>query len=339
MANTQNKILFLIAFIFASCTNTSNEKEPQNIPEGMVHVPKGVFNMGGKSTQAEADEFPNREIEVSAFLLDKAEVTNEQFSNFVASTGYRTIAEREIDWEELKKSVPKGTPKPPDSLLQPGSLVFKATQNAVNLSDYSLWWDWKVGADWKHPEGPQSGINDRMNHPVVHIAHEDAEAYATWAEKRLPTEAEWEWASMGGLQYAKYPWGNDPVSQAADKANFWQGIFPYKNYETDGYLGTAPVMSFPPNGYGLYDMGGNVWEICHDKYHANAYSIESRTIDPQGPLKSFDPREPFLEKYVTRGGSFLCNDSYCSGYRSARRMSVASDSGLNHTGFRCAKSI
>lgn len=339
MANAFHKILIVVVTVCTACTSTSQRPQIADIPEGMVVVPKGIFQMGGKSAQAEADEFPNRRIEVSAFLLDQTEVTNAQFSLFVEATGYTTVAERPIDWEELKKSVPEGTPKPADSVLQPGSLVFKATQTAVNLSDYSQWWEWRIKADWKHPEGPESDIKNRMNHPVVHIAHEDATAYAVWAKKRLPTEAEWEWASMGGIENAKYPWGNESAEISFDKANFWQGIFPFQNHEKDGFLGTAPVKSFPANGYGLYDMAGNVWEICHDKYHANAYGLKGETKNPQGPTKSYDPSEPFLEKYVSRGGSFLCSDSYCSGYRSSRRIGVDADSGLNHTGFRCAKSL
>ncbi len=206
----------------------------------------------------------------------------------------------------------------------------------------SQWWHWTVGANWRQPEGPGSSIAHRMDHPVVHISWEDAQAYASWAGKRLPTEAEWEWAAMGTVKNAKYPWGDESIEEAYDKANFWQGIFPFRNLEKDGYYGTAPVKSFQANGYGLYDMAGNVWEWCQDKYRYDAYKADRAkgTVEnPEGPRKSFDPAEPMIEKYAMRGGSFLCNDSYCSGYRVARRMKSSKDSGFNHTGFRCVRDI
>lgn len=308
----------------------------------MVYIPSGTFTMGGKSDQASPDEYPNHEVTVSAFFMDEHEVTNRQFMEFVEATGYKTIAERPIDWEEMARQLPPGTPKPADSVLAPGSLVFKATAGPVNLRDYSQWWEWVIGADWQHPEGPGSSVEERMDYPVVHVAYDDALAYAQWAGKRLPTEAEWEWASMGGDTKAKYPWGNESVETAFTKANFWQGFFPYENEEKDGFFGTAPVKSFPANGYGLYDMAGNVWEWCSDKYHEAAYQMDEQkgTVkNPAGPEQSYDPNEPYAVKHVVRGGSFLCNDSYCSGYRVARRMSSSHDSGLNHTGFRCVKQI
>ncbi len=195
--------------------------------------------MGGKSEQAYYDEFPRHEVTVSAFYMDKTEVTNAQFLAFVEATGYRTISERDIDWQEMKNQVPPGTPKPPDSVLLAGSLVFRQTNQPVPLNDYSQWWRWTTGANWRQPEEPGSTIEDRMNHPVVHIAWDDAQTYAAWAGKRLPTEAEWEWASMGGNQENKYPWGNTSVEDASDKANFWQGMFPYQNHLLDGFYGTA----------------------------------------------------------------------------------------------------
>lgn len=311
-------------------------------PEGMVYIPGNSFEMGGKSPQADADEFPRHTVRLNPFWMDIHEVTNRQFSDFVKATGYLTVAERPIDWESLKKDLPAGTPKPPDSLLQPGSIVFKATAGPVPLHDESRWWIWVIGANWRFPEGPASSVQNRMEHPVVHIAWEDANAYAQWAGKRLPTEAEWEWAARGGLKDPVYPWGNESAAQSAHRANFWQGKFPYQNSEADGYSGPAPVKSFPPNGYGLYDMAGNVWEWCADWYHAEAYKIagqQSVSINPSGPQKAFDPREPYALKKVMRGGSFLCNDSYCSGYRVSRRMKSTVDTGLGHTGFRCAKDL
>jgi len=335
--------LFLLGFLACSGPKQSSEittlDQGEN-NEGMVFIPGGVFMMGGKSDQADKDEFPRHEVEISAFYMDATEVTNSQFRQFVEATGYQTIAEKDIDWEELKQQLPPGTDKPADSVLLAGSLVFKATEGPVDLRDYSQWWVWTVGADWLHPEGPGSSLEGRMDYPVVHIAWDDAVAYAEWAGKRLPTEAEWEWASMGGLEDVKFPWGNEPAEQAFDKANFWQGFFPYQNLEKDGFITAAPVKSFPPNGYGLYDMAGNVWEWCQDKYHYQAYSEDESkgaVSNPTGPRDSFDPAEPYVPKHVIRGGSFLCNDSYCSGYRVARRMKSSKDSGFIHTGFRCVK--
>lgn len=336
-------LLIVVVTISACSTKVSQEEPPTEVvtpPDGMVLIPSGAFTMGGKSDQADADEFPRRDISVSAFLMDETEVTNTQFEAFVEDTGYVTIAERDIDWEEMKKDLPSGTRKPADSLLRAGSLVFTPTDGPVDMSDYSQWWRWVTGADWRHPEGPTSTIENRMDHPVVHIAWEDAKAYAEWSGKRLPTEAEWEWAAMGGLSDSKYPWGNTSVEESYDKANFWQGFFPYENLEKDGFYSTSPVKSFPANGYGLYDMAGNVWEWCSDKYRFDAYRIskqEKLLSNPSGPAESYDPAEPYVEKFVLRGGSFLCNDSYCSGYRVARRMKSSKDSGHNHNGFRCVK--
>ena len=338
-------LLFTLGLAFVllgTCQKSEQEKATQDPPSGMVLIPGSSFLMGGKSGQADPDELPRRKIRVDAFWMDETEVTNEAFLAFVVATQYVTVAERDIDWEEMAKTLPPGTPKPPDSVLAAGSLVFSPTDQAVPLHDVSQWWQWTVGANWRHPEGPASNIADRMDHPVVHIAWEDAAAYAEWAGKRLPTEAQWEWAAMGGQKDVKYPWGNTPISEAANKANFWQGAFPYDNTEADGYFATAPVKSYPANGYGLFEMAGNVWEWTADNYHYQAYRLTStpeEIINPQGPEQSFDPQEPGMPKRSMRGGSFLCNDSYCSGYRVARRMKSSPDSGFNHTGFRCVKAV
>ncbi|MCB0566820.1 MAG: formylglycine-generating enzyme family protein [Phaeodactylibacter sp.] len=332
-----------IPFLLFSCTNSpAGTTARGDAPQGMVYIPGGTFLMGGKSEQADPDEFPRRNVQVAAFWMDEHEVTNRQFAEFVEKTGYVTVAERPIDWDEMAKQLPPGTPKPDDSILQPGSLVFQPTKAPVNLQDYSQWWVWTTNANWRQPEGPGSSIEGRMNHPVVHVSWEDANAYAQWAGKRLPTEAEWEWAAMGGLDDPKYPWGNQSPEEAYQKANFYQGLFPYQNTGEDGYLGTAPVKSFPPNGYGLYDIAGNVWEWCADKYHHEAYSLtrsERLLVNPQGPEAALDPMEPLVPKRSMRGGSFLCNDSYCSGYRVSRRMKSSEDSSFNHTGFRCVKDV
>jgi len=342
----QNRVIVvIISLAFGICCDQKEENRNasiSNAPSGMVTIPQGSFTMGGKSEQADPDEFPRHQVNVSAFYMDMTEVTNAQFIQFVEATGYRTVAERDVDWEEIKAQLPPETPRPPDSVLRAGSLVFKSTDGPVNLRDYSQWWNWTVGADWRHPDGPESDIENRMDYPVVHMAWEDADTYAKWADKRLPTEAEWEWASMGGLNDVKYPWGNESVEQSFSKANFWQGLFPYENLERDGFSGAAPVKSFPSNGYGLFDMAGNVWEWCQDKYHVAAYEEDAQkeiVTNPQGPRESFDPQEPYTPKYVIRGGSFLCNDSYCSGYRVSRRMKSSKDSGFNHTGFRCVKDL
>ncbi len=308
---------------------------------GMVLIQGGVFEMGGDNEQASPDEFPKHTVEVTPFYMDVTEVTNAQFSKFVEATGYITTAEKKPDWEELKKTVPPGTPKPPDSLLVAASLVFKPTGGPVNLNDYSQWWSWVKGASWKHPEGLGSSIEGKDEYPVVHVSWDDAMAYCQWAGKRLPSEAEWEFAARGGLVNNIYPWGNEHINAGKPKANSWEGKFPYFNEKKDGFIELAPVKSFPPNGYGLYDMAGNVWEWCSDWYDYNYYKQlgGKRTVNPHGPEKSFDPQDPYTPKKSLRGGSFLCNDAYCSGYRVARRMKSSPDTGLEHTGFRCVKDV
>ncbi len=306
---------------------------------GMKRIPGGTFAMGSHDAQGRTDEFPVHQVQVKGFWMDETEVTNEAFARFVKATGYITTAEKAIDWVELSKQVPTGTPKPADSLLAPSSLVFVPTTGPVDLNDYSQWWAFKRGADWRHPEGPGSSIIDREKHPVVHVSWDDAAAYARWAGKRLPTEAEWEWASRGGLHGKIYPWGDESVNKAPYKANSFQGHFPYEDQALDGYkTTTAPVKSFPANGYGLFDMAGNVWEWCQDWYRHDYYKNSPR-LNPKGPSTSSDPDEPGVAKRVMRGGSFLCNDGYCSSYRSSARMKSSPDSGLQHTGFRCVKDL
>ncbi|MEO8406436.1 MAG: formylglycine-generating enzyme family protein, partial [Chitinophagaceae bacterium] len=267
------------------------------------------------------------------------EVTNAAFQKFVKATGYITTAEQKPDWKELKKQLPAGTPKPPDSLLVAASLVFTPPSYGVNLDDATQWWSWSKGANWKHPHGPDSDIKGKDNYPVVHISWYDAMAYCKWSGKRLPTEAEWEYAAGDGAIHHQYPWGEENIDAGKPKANTWQGDFPNKNTMHDQFYGSAPVKSFQPNLFGLYDMAGNVWEWCSDWYRNDYYSQQhGLSIDPTGPVDSFDPMEPTVPKKVVRGGSFLCNASYCKGYRVTSRMKTAPDTGLEHTGFRCVRS-
>jgi formylglycine-generating enzyme len=326
---------------FAHVANNSDVKPQSNQSHaGMIWVAAGTFMMGGDNKQAAADEYPKHKVSVNGFWIDATEVTNAAFAKFVKATGYITTAERKPDWNELKKQLPPGTPKPDDSLLVAASLVFKQPGRAVPLNDYAQWWVWKKGADWRHPHGPGSNIKGKENYPVVHVSWFDAVAYCKWAGKRLPTEAEWEWAARGGLKNNIYPWGNEPVDTGQPKANTWQGSFPNVNTIKDKFFYTAPVASFKPNGYGLYDMAGNVWEWCADYYNNKYYATISNpngVSDPKGPAISYDPDEPYAKKRVIRGGSFLCNDSYCSGYRVARRMKSTEDSGMEHLGFRCVQ--
>jgi len=307
--------------------------------EGMVLIPGGVFDMGGDNDQASEDEYPKHKVKLSSFYMDITEVTNAQFRKFIEATGYITTAERKPDWEEIEKTLPPGTPRPADSMLVAASLVFKPAAGPVDLSDYSQWWSWVKGANWRHPEGPGSSIEGKDDLPVVQVSWDDAQAYCKWAGKRLPTEAEWEFAARGGLINNIYPWGNEHINTGGPKANSWEGKFPYLNEKRDGYVTIAPVKTYAPNGYGLYDMAGNVWEWCNDLYHADYYKqlAEKLTTDPRGPAGSYDPQEPYTLKRSLRGGSFLCNDSYCSGYRVARRMKSSPDTGLEHTGFRCVR--
>jgi formylglycine-generating enzyme required for sulfatase activity len=273
--------------------------------------------------------------------MDEHDVTNTEFAKFVEATGYVTTAEKKPDWEQLKKELPPGTPKPDDSVLVAGSLVFTPTSQPVPLDDLSAWWRWVPGACWRHPEGPGSNIIERGTHPVVQVSWDDAVAYAKWAGKRLPTEAEWEFAARGGLEGKRYPWGDEFRPNGKYMANTWQGLFPVTNTAEDGFVGTSPVKSFPANGYGLYDMAGNVWQWCSDWYRPDYYEQLAKagglTNNPRGPDTPFDPSEPNEKKRVHRGGSFLCNDQYCSRYIVGTRGKGEVNTGTNHLGFRCVK--
>jgi sulfatase modifying factor 1 len=295
--------------------------------DGMMWIPAGTFWMG--SENGKPDEQPVHEVTIHAFWMDKTEVTNEQFKKFVDATGYVTVAERAPKKEDF--------PNTPQEALVPGALTFHALPEG-STDDSASWWRWTPGASWRHPEGPDSTIEGREKYPVVQVAWEDAAAYAKWAEKRLPTEAEWERAARGGLDRKPYVWGDEKTPEGKWKANIWEGDFPRVNTKEDGFEGVAPVGSFPANGYGLYDMAGNVWEWCVDWYRPDYYQKSPRQ-DPKGPQSSFDPDEPNTPKRILRGGSFLCSDSYCSGYRPSARMKSSPDTGLAHTGFRCVRDV
>jgi len=306
----------------------------------MVWIPGGEFSMGSTDPLARLDEQPVHRVRVQGFWMDQTEVTNAQFRRFVEATGYKTVAERPVEWAQLQRELPPGTPKPPDEVLQPGSLVFTPPSHPVDLREHQQWWSWTLGANWRHPRGPGSSIEGKDDLPVVHVAFEDAVAYCAWAGRALPTEAQWEWAARGGLDHKVNVWGEEPVDPT--RANIWQGHFPDRDTAEDGFAGVAPVKQFPPNGYGLHDMAGNVWEWCADLYRPDTYARRVLELgpggvatDPTGPTSSLDPRNPHSpESRVHRGGSFLCNDSYCASYRPSARMACPTDTGLQHLGFR-----
>ncbi len=321
--------------------SSSKISEAVDAPAGMIWIPGGKFTMGTDDPRSFPNERPAFCVEVDGFYMDITPVTNKQFKKFVEDTGYKTIAERAIDWEELKKQLPPDTPKPDDSFLAPGSLVYTPPNHPVPTNDMSGWWTWTTGADWKHPEGPGSNLAGKDDHPVVHVSWDDAVAYAKWAGKRLPTEAEWEFASRGGSEGTRYYWGDEFQPGGQFMANTFQGEFPHAPTVEDGYPDTSPVMSFPANGYGLYDMAGNVWEWTSDLYNAASHKMASEEGDclsnPQGPEKSWDPNEPYATKRVVKGGSYLCHVSYCESYRPTARRGTTPDTGSSHTGFRLVK--
>jgi formylglycine-generating enzyme len=303
---------------------------PGEAPEGMVWVPGGQFHMGDATMK---DAQPWHLVYVDGFWMDQTEVTNAQFARFVEDTKYQTVAEQTPKLEDFPEEIRKDIKK---ELLVPGSIVFKYTEKDVPLDQYDAWQHWVPGACWNHPEGPDSTIKGRENHPVVHVCWEDAAAYAKWAGKRLPTEAEWEFAARGGLDRKPYCWGDEKFDEKKPQANIWQGRFPVKNTAADGFERTAPVKSFAPNGFGLYDMAGNVWEWCADWYRPDYYK-ESPRRNPQGPKDSYDPAEPGLAKRVQRGGSFLCSDQFCTRYLPGARGKGEVKSAASHIGFRCVK--
>lgn len=349
MNKKQNSILIhLVICILTLCVTscktdhkeaTASLETPVKAPEGMVWIPSKTFVQGAKDTDnyAMPSEKPGHTVTTSGFYIDITEVTNKDFQKFVDATKYITVAEREIDWEEMKKQLPAGAQKPHDSILQPGSLIFNRNVKAVvNMENYTQWWTWKTGANWRHPQGPNSNIDGKENHPVVHVAYEDALAYCKWANRRLPSEAQWEAAAQGNNTNNLFTWGND-MSKLNTNANTWQGVFPTNNESIDGFQFIAPVKSYPPNNIGLYDMAGNVWEMTSDLYNVTYYNQldPSKIItNPTGAKTAYNPNNPYQDEYVIKGGSFLCHASYCASFRISARMGVTPDSGSDHVGFR-----
>jgi formylglycine-generating enzyme required for sulfatase activity len=311
-------------------------------PAGMVWVPGGEFTMGSDAPDALAQEHPAHRVRVGGFWMDETDVTNAQFRAFVEATGYVTTAEKTPTAEEILRYARPGTPTPAKEVLVPSSCVFTPPDHPVETKSreaYRQWWKVVPDADWRHPQGKGSSIDGMDDHPVVHVSWFDAEAYAKWAGKRLPTEAEWEFAARGGLEGKKYVWGDEPFSEEKPQCNNFQGHFPDHNTMKDGYARTSPVKAFPPNGYGLYDMAGNVWQWTADWYLPDAYARRAGrgVIDnPTGPEQSFDPRQRPPER-THRGGSFLCCVDYCFNYRPSARMGCTPDTGMSHVGFRCVK--
>ncbi len=332
--------------------NTGDSPGPA--PTGMVWIPGGTFWMGGPPPSEEArrhkhehpddpvcsglvtgfpDAQPQHFVEVDAFWMDSTEVTNAEFARFVKETGYVTGAERAPTDEQYPGARPE--------MLVAGSVVFTPPRTPVPLDDHLRWWSYVKGADWRHPEGPKSSLRGRERLPVVHVSWDDAVAYAAWAGKRLPTEAEWEFAARGGLDRKAFAWGDELRPQGRYMANTWQGRFPVSNSAEDGYRGLAPVGSYPANGYGLHDVAGNAWEWCvdwyRDDYYATLAALPAPVPNPRGPESSHDPANPGVATRVQRGGSMLCSDQYCARYLVGTRGKGAADTGNNHVGFRCVR--
>jgi formylglycine-generating enzyme len=307
------------ALLVVGCRRSA---EPRVAPAGMVRIPGGTFRMGCANCGM-PDAEPVHLVSVDAFWMDETPVTNAQYATFVAATGYVTIAERQPDAKDY--------PGVPADKLVAGSACFRPPSKPVSLDNPSAWWTYQPGANWMHPEGPGSTLDGRDDHPAVHIAWDDAQAYAKWAGKRLPTEAEYEFAARGGLDGKHFAWGDELKPGGAWPANIWQGQFPSQDRGEDGYRTTSPVKAFPPNGFGLYDVGGNVWQWCADWYRPDYFAqmkAQGTVRNPQGPGDSVDPQEPGIPKRVQKGGSFLCSDQYCARYHAGSRGRGAVDSSV-----------
>lgn len=319
-------------------TVSNSVKPSEEAPPGMVWIPGGEFSMGAEDPRgmehggpgSMEDARPIHRVYVDGFWMDQTEVTNDEFEKFVKATGHVTIA-------EIKPRAEDYPGAPPENLIA-GSVVFTPPGHPVELNDHYQWWSYVRGANWRHPTGPDSSLKGRGNYPVVQVAYEDAAAYAKWAGKRLPTEAEWEFAARGSLSGKVYAWGNEFTPGGKYMANTYQGDFPNTEKDEDGAAGLAPVEKYPANGYGLFDMAGNVWEWCSDWYRPDYYAqlaVVEVSRNPQGPDSPFDPAEPTEKKKVHRGGSFLCIESYCTRYMIGTRGKGEVTTGSNHLGFRC----
>ena len=334
-------LIFASTLTFAVIIAGAAEKPGGKAPEGMVWIPGGEFAMGaatnghgsGEMPMPSNDAGPIHRVRVDGFWMDSTTVTNEEFEKFVKATAYVTVAERTPTKEEF--------PTAREENLVAGSVVFTPPDHEVALNDHFQWWAYVRGANWRHPLGPESDLKGKEKYPVVHVAYPDAEAYAKWAGKRLPTEAEFEFAARGGLTGKTFVWGDEFRPGGKWMANTWQGKFPVKETADDGFAGIAPVAQFPANGYGLYDMSGNVWQWCSDWYRHDYYAQLAKagdlTINPKGPETPLDPAEPEEKKRVHRGGSYLCNDQYCSRYIVGTRGKGEVNTATNHLGFRCVK--
>lgn len=343
---------FLSSKYLNTISKVQTNLEKANSTKGMIFIKGGTFSMGADmpsnyqnmnpTALPQKDEYPKHEVKINDFYMDKHEVTIGEFQEFVKATNYITVAELDINWDDIKAQVPAGTPKPSNESLKAGSLIFTYKTAAKHKNTLYDWWTFKKDVSWKNPDGLHPNISEIKNHPVTHISWYDALAYAKWKGKRLPTEAEYEYAMRGGQHNTMYPWGNETLTSSTVQGNFFQGDFPYTNTSEDGFKKAAPVMSFPPNGYGLYDISGNVWEWTMDWYSATYDHTTNKSNilnNPKGPEQTFEVYDTNAVNKIVRGGSFLCNDSWCSGYRNARRMRLSPDSGMEHLGFRLVTHI
>jgi len=316
----------LLLLTLLACSNKNNEQAATQLAE-MVLIQGGTFHAGLENPMM-PEASPLHKVSVDDFYIGKYEVTNAEFANFIKATAYITVAERPLDPEEFPGADP--------AMLVPGSVVFNSPAHPISKRDPTRWWQYVPGASWKHPEGPDSNLQGRMNYPVVHVAWEDAVAYANWAGKRLPTEAEWELAARGGLDNNEFVWGNEPPKKESRLANIFQGIFPHNNTADDGYAGLAPVGEFPANNFGLYDVSGNAWEWVENWYDPSEYqqlaALESPPENPRGPLQPLAG----MPYKVQKGGSFLCTDQYCGRFRPGARGRGDWKTSSNHVGFRLA---
>ncbi len=329
-------VLMVVPFVVLGLRPTAEApaKPGQADLGGMAWIPGGEFKMGtDKADEKHAEEAPAHAVVIKGFWMDVTEVTNTQFKRFADATGYVTDAEKDLD--------PREFPKAPPEFLKGGSLIFQRVSgvNPFQCGGADLpWWKFTAGANWRHPDGPTSSIEQRMDHPVVCLTYKDAQAYAKWAGKRLPTEAEWEFAARGGLKDKPFVWGDEERPGGKIMSNHWQGKFPERDSGVDGFAAVAPVKSFPPNGYGLYDVSGNVWEMCEDWYGLNYYKVSPKD-GPIGPAVGHDPEQTGFGQHVIRGGSWLCDEGYCFRYRPASRQGLDTLTSTNHAGFRCVADL